>query len=42
MQQHDYYDNHRQPDDDYLRLQYDNDHNRATWLWRWMYVDHAW
>ena len=41
MQQYDHNDNHWQPHDDNLRLQYDNHNNRATWLWRRMYVDHA-
>lgn len=41
MQQYNDYHNHQQPHDDYLRLQYDNHHNRAAWLWRRMYVDYA-
>jgi hypothetical protein len=42
MQQYNDYHNHGQPHDDNLRLQYNNYHNRATWLWRWLHLDHAW
>lgn len=41
MQQFDHDHNHRQPYDYNLRLQYNDHHNRATWLWRRMYMDHA-
>lgn len=41
MQQYNHNDNHRQPNDNHLRLQYDDHHDGAAWLWRRMYVDHA-
>lgn len=41
MQQYNNDDNHRQPYDDYLRLQYHDYYNSSSWLRRRMYVDHV-